>query len=153
MWKYEHVVLEMILLSNTDPPCYSSLILVEALDFSQISRWRALHLETLLWYKIYRDTKRHIYSSKATTHRESFPIFCDISNNHRTVVLRLLYISLPHRRLIPTFFHCHIDSAASVYLEGGSCSSERQRNPDVSKLIYVQDATLERKKKNHVFHC
>lgn len=48
MWKYEHAVSERTLLSQTDPPCYSSLILVEALDFSQVSGWRALHLETLL---------------------------------------------------------------------------------------------------------
>lgn len=48
MWKYEHAIFERMLLSHTDPSWYSSLILVEALDFCQINGWRALHLETLL---------------------------------------------------------------------------------------------------------
>lgn len=47
LWKHEHVF-ERMLLGDTDPPRYSSLVLVEALDFSQVSGWRALHLETLL---------------------------------------------------------------------------------------------------------
>lgn len=40
----------------------------------------------------------------------------------------LLCESLPDHRLIPTFFHCRIDSTASVYLEAGSWSSERPRD-------------------------
>lgn len=48
MWKHERVVFERMLLRDTDPPRYSSLVLVEALDFSQVSGRRALHLETLL---------------------------------------------------------------------------------------------------------
>lgn len=34
--------------------------------------------------------------------------------------------ALPGHRLVPTFFHCHIDSTASVYQEVSSCSSGRE---------------------------
>lgn len=36
------------MLSSADPTSHPSLILVEAFDLSQVSRWGALHLETLL---------------------------------------------------------------------------------------------------------
>lgn len=55
---------------------------------------------------------------------------------------------LPDHRLIPTFFHCRIDSIASVYLEAGSWSSERPRDSQMWANFYMSGVTMVKLKEN-----
>lgn len=60
----------------------------------------------------------------------------------------LLCESLPDHRLIPTFFHCRIDSAASFYLEAGSWCSERPRDSQTWADFYMPGVTMVKLKEN-----
>lgn len=61
----------------------------------------------------------------------------------------LLCEFLPDHKLIPTFFHCRIDSTASVYLEAGSWSSERPRDRQMwANWFYMLGVTMVKLKEN-----
>lgn len=72
---------EKDVLSYTDPPWYSSWILVAALDFRQVSGWRALHLEALLEDRMYRDLHIKLYAAVTQT-ESALCIFPDITCYH-----------------------------------------------------------------------
>lgn len=145
MWKDEHVVFEGTVLSDTDPPWYSSLILVEALDFSQIIRWRALHLETVLQDKIYRDTFTRLRQSLKENVCVSF-LTSPATQDTETTLGRLSGESVCSLTSSQTNSHFF---SLSYWLSSFSLSGGRfmrlwktQKKNKCEQIIHVQNVTL-----------